>query len=83
MSGASRSDWVARVEVEGGVNRKWGNLAMSENDSCSMAPSVFTWRVQFSCLSAVLILYHLDSQRLMIDHAELMLDSLWWTLTIT
>lgn len=42
---------------------------MSENDSCSMAPRVITWRVQFSCLSAVIILYHLDSQRLMIDHA--------------
>lgn len=56
---------------------------MSENDSCSMAPRVITWRVQFSWLSAVIILYHLDSQRLMIDHAALMLDSLWWILTVT
>lgn len=48
---------------------------MSENDSCSMAPRVITWRVQFSCLPAVIILYHLDSQRLIIDHAALIMVS--------
>lgn len=48
---------------------------MSENDSCSMAPRVITWRVQFNCLSAVIILYHLDSQRLMIDHVALIMVS--------